>query len=316
MCCLTWPCSHSSSSAIFKRDIEPIISPSPSSMHHQQINPHHIPCAKGTGQLEQSVLSILDSATAILTGMGTEDVANEVAVISPSTSAFDVIEHSSGFASPIGKLRSRSPSPVGSKVGQAASPRDEVQTPASILGLQNVGSFSPPPSTLSPPLKVPRPTIHIAWLITTAFIGKNVVSDVTLALAVATQTSSNDSTTSSQEPSPKTTTLEHFPPNVVGWRLPWLRFLSNPSPGQLNCISSWCLASFPAFSFTLESESAMKIIYRILINQVQRLITKGASFSANYSGRSILTPVFFQDCIPLQRSKSSSRNSSLHTPSI
>ncbi|KAJ3532600.1 hypothetical protein NMY22_g7674 [Coprinellus aureogranulatus] len=58
---------HSSSSAIFERDIEPILPPSPPSLPGKPLDPHRIPRAKNTEQLDQAVPSVLDSAAAILT---------------------------------------------------------------------------------------------------------------------------------------------------------------------------------------------------------------------------------------------------------
>lgn len=227
--------SLSSSSAIFERDIEPIVCPSPPNAHYHQPNPHRIPRAKGTEHLEQSVPSVLDSAAAILTHMGNEDVTNEVAVVSPAGSILEVVERSSGFASPIGSLRSRSPSPVGSRVGQVTSAKGEIlltipvsaqapqviSFPTSILGLHNIGtpSLSPPPSTTISPQ---RPTIHTSPSVanTSDSSGgiKNIGGDVSILTPTVMTPSSvyfsaSDSVMSSRQPSPKTTTLEH-PPNV------------------------------------------------------------------------------------------------------
>ncbi|KXN84628.1 hypothetical protein AN958_12260 [Leucoagaricus sp. SymC.cos] len=117
---------HSSSSAIFERDIEPIVPPSPPFPQ----NPHRIPRAKGTEQLEHSVPSVLDSAASIL---ATIDDSNEpnIAIVAPASTSpvgFESIlarSPNSGFTSPIGSFRSRSPSPLGLRVatgpGVAAS---------------------------------------------------------------------------------------------------------------------------------------------------------------------------------------------------
>ncbi|TEB27623.1 hypothetical protein FA13DRAFT_1816316 [Coprinellus micaceus] len=124
---------HSSSSAIFERDIEPMLPPSPPSHSGKPLDPHRIPRARNTEQLEQSVPSVLDSAAAILTstsppsflasstsanagsptsGAGSVDQVEVVApVSSPGPSIFGRAGGSaSGFASPL-SLRSRSPSP-------------------------------------------------------------------------------------------------------------------------------------------------------------------------------------------------------------
>lgn len=118
---------HSSSSAIFERDIEPLVPPSPphsytlspTSPAYHPPNPHRIPRAKGTEALEASVPSVLDSAAAILGSLAADPDA--VAVVSPAP-AVDFLGsptglglalggRTSGFASPIGSFRSRSPSP-------------------------------------------------------------------------------------------------------------------------------------------------------------------------------------------------------------
>ncbi|KAJ7122042.1 hypothetical protein C8R43DRAFT_1112087 [Mycena crocata] len=105
---------HSSSSAIFERDIEPLhLSPA---VNGAKKDPHRIPRSKNTETLEQSVPSVLDSAASILNSMTTED-GDSIAVIAPAPSSAGLLDQgtvrsrSSGFASPIGSFRSRSPSP-------------------------------------------------------------------------------------------------------------------------------------------------------------------------------------------------------------
>ncbi|KAF7768360.1 hypothetical protein Agabi119p4_7603 [Agaricus bisporus var. burnettii] len=101
---------RSSSSAIFERDIEPLVCPSPTSH-----NPHRIPRAKTT---ELSVPSVLDSAASVL---ATLDESNDVAVVAPASSTSPAFSPSSGFTSPIGSFRSRSPSPLGLRVASGGS---------------------------------------------------------------------------------------------------------------------------------------------------------------------------------------------------
>jgi hypothetical protein len=211
--------SRSSSSAIFERDIEPIVSPSPPSAHHHQFNPHRIPRSKGTEQLEQSVPSVLDSAATILAGVGKD----EVAVVSPAASLHDLVERSSGFASPIGSLRSRSPSP--SRVG-TSSPRGDllltipvspqatsfIASPASILGLQNMGS--PPFATHLVPTHS-QPSAKSAFVPTTPAAPLPSLTDTNVPDTPTTYTNQIypiiDSTSSSPQSSPKTTTVEQHP---------------------------------------------------------------------------------------------------------
>ncbi|KAF8143324.1 hypothetical protein K438DRAFT_1876151 [Mycena galopus ATCC 62051] len=74
---------HSSSSAIFERDIEPIHI-SPVSPHaNAKKDPHRTARSKNTEMLDQSVPSVLDSAASILTSMTSED-GDSIAVIAPA----------------------------------------------------------------------------------------------------------------------------------------------------------------------------------------------------------------------------------------
>ncbi|KIY53147.1 hypothetical protein FISHEDRAFT_69282 [Fistulina hepatica ATCC 64428] len=155
--------AHSASSAIFERDIESILSPS--SPHH--INPHLIPRAKATEQLEQSVPSVLDSAAAVLAEV-------HVSAISPSvlSPAFAVEPHGDditveiaspvapGSMSPVsaaGSLQaqtspivaspmvlSRSPSPPGTATSLTVNP------PQSAMAMSVVDPQSPVSAYFSP----------------------------------------------------------------------------------------------------------------------------------------------------------------------
>ena len=207
--------SHSSSSAIFERDIEPHISPSPSLTHNHPPNPHRIPRSKGTEQLENSVPSVLDSAASILAALEDVDVGDQVAVVSPASSTFDK-GRSSGFASPIGSFRSRSPSPLGVRIGVPGQSRAEMllnlppvphSAPISVLGLHNMTS-----PTLSPPsILATRPAISTSQTSTTITkVSRNNSGD---APSIATPNSAYYSTVSdfSNDPSPMTS--EH-PPNL------------------------------------------------------------------------------------------------------
>ncbi|PFH49832.1 hypothetical protein AMATHDRAFT_62308 [Amanita thiersii Skay4041] len=164
---------HSSSSAIFERDIEPVVPPSPPT---STTNPHRIPRAKTTEHLELSVPSVLDSAAAILTGIQDPDAGDQIAVVTPASSMFhDRFSSSggSGFTSPIGSFRSRSPSPLGLRLGQGLPgahhrtdlllniplPHQQSQQP------QSMNAIATPPMSCSPqsakvPLVPLRPTIQ------------------------------------------------------------------------------------------------------------------------------------------------------------
>ncbi|KAF9459266.1 hypothetical protein BDZ94DRAFT_1051992 [Collybia nuda] len=215
---------HSSSSAIFERDIEPISprSPSPSPHGHGHLhpshppNPHRIPRSKTTEQLEHSVPSVLDAAAAILAE--DTDHTEHVSVLAPApASGFDLthIGRSSGFASPIGSFRSRSPSPtVGSSSGRVPQNRSSsllLSIPGSSVSASPPGtsllasasaiSSSPPGpgaigATGSPPT---RPVVQTA------------VQPGSSTPSIVTPTSAYFSTTSSDGngESPTTTTREH-----------------------------------------------------------------------------------------------------------
>ncbi|KAF8148083.1 hypothetical protein B0H34DRAFT_680002 [Crassisporium funariophilum] len=258
---------HSSSSAIFERDIEPIAPPSPPTTHHNHPpNPHRIARAKGTEQLEQSVPSVLDSAAAILAGLEDTDVGDQVAVVSPASSSFDARGQSSGFASPIGSLRSRSPSPLGLRVGMPTQTRAEIllsiphsnqaaqphaptpavaiASPTSVLGLHNMT----PQSTLSPSsASSPRPLIVTSntSATITQVSSEEGVDHSAITPSIVTPTSAYFSTTAtvSGEASPTTTTREH-PPSLPS---PGLSPTSYPST-SLTSPHSQSLVSSPISS--------------------------------------------------------------------
>lgn len=123
--------------------------PSPPSSHPP--NPHRIPRSKGTEQLEQSVPSVLDSAASILASSSPME-EDYIAVVTPARD-----RTRSGFASPIGSLRSRSPSPI--------SGRSPAMHRSSLL-LSVPGSSSPSapialPMLSSSPTKEPQGRLSI-----------------------------------------------------------------------------------------------------------------------------------------------------------
>ncbi|KAJ7213025.1 hypothetical protein GGX14DRAFT_446067 [Mycena pura] len=151
---------HSSSSAIFERDIEPT-HVSPSTFGGKK-DPHRIPRSKNTESLEQSVPSVLDSAASILASMASED-GDSIAVIGPaplSAGLFDqstVRSRSSGFASPVFRSRSPSPSP---RAANRNSLLLNIPPPLSLGGQhQHVATplptFPSPPASSSPPSSAP-----------------------------------------------------------------------------------------------------------------------------------------------------------------
>ncbi|KAJ6594560.1 hypothetical protein B0H19DRAFT_1225670 [Mycena capillaripes] len=148
---------HSSSSAIFERDIEPIhLSPAAPGAKK---DPHRTARSKNTETLEQSVPSVLDSAASILTSM-TGDDGDSIAVIAPaplsSAGLLDqstVRSRSSGFASPIGSFRSRSPSPS-ARSGNRNSLLLNIPSSGPLAPHQHVATpipgFPSPPASSSP----------------------------------------------------------------------------------------------------------------------------------------------------------------------
>ncbi|KAH9832090.1 uncharacterized protein C8Q71DRAFT_714639 [Rhodofomes roseus] len=106
---------HSSSSAIFERDIEPI---TPAALS-PTADPHRVSRGRYTEQLEQSVPSVLDSAAAILAAPDSQyDDFDAVSIITPAPPDSG---YRSGLASPSSRLSSRSPSPTGISPGRRTS---------------------------------------------------------------------------------------------------------------------------------------------------------------------------------------------------
>jgi hypothetical protein len=214
----------------------------------------------------------LDSAATILAGMGKDDIANEVAVVSPAASILEMVERSSGFASPIGSLRSRSPSPVGSKL-PAAPPRAEVlltipvspqaasivPSPASILGLQNIGSPPFPtqlPTISHPPARVQRPFVQTVAAAHQNATDSN-LTDTSTSSRYPTLDSVTNSTSSSRQSSLKTTTLEHFPPFILNAQL---------SPQSPHMVSPSSLSSHPPSPVHLPKKRLSFMSYKDLLS--------------------------------------------------
>ncbi|KAG1867685.1 hypothetical protein F4604DRAFT_1776415 [Suillus subluteus] len=204
--------AHSSSSAIFERDIEPMHPPSPPS----HPNPHRIARAKGTEQLEHSVPSVLDSAASILAASSPME-EDHISVVSPSRDRDRLT--ASGFASPIGSLRSRSPSPSGRTSLLLSIPTQ--QGPVTPLNISTPGVGAGSPQRLS---------IQTSPL---AFPSKQGTSSkASSPPSINTPASVYYSTLSSVEPSPTTTTMEHppavLPPNAMSTLSPSSTYTSSP----------------------------------------------------------------------------------------
>ncbi|ESK93359.1 hypothetical protein Moror_1770 [Moniliophthora roreri MCA 2997] len=219
---------HSSSSAIFERDIEPIVSPSPPHSH----DPHRIPRAKATEALEQSVPSVLDSAASILAGLQ-DAQTDQVAVETPALLDCVGGGRRSGVASPIGSFRSRSPSPGASGFGPSG-------------GKGGLLLSIPHPHSQSPPR--PQPTISTNISPTSQQFHAPAPApppQPTETPSIVTPTSAYFSTTSSvaseAESSPTTTTREKAPdfPDDVDVRSPMVPSPPPPSAVEPSSFSAY-----------------------------------------------------------------------------
>ncbi|EJD35940.1 hypothetical protein AURDEDRAFT_130366 [Auricularia subglabra TFB-10046 SS5] len=143
---------HSSSSAIFERDIEPL----PAGTMHLHPHPHRTPRSKGT---EGDVPSVLTSAASALAA--TSAPASPSAPSTELGDPFVVIAPAAQIVgSPSGGTRTASPSGRASPAREQ-SPRRRTSTAASISGLSGSPPllpsplFSGSPPSLSSPLPVP-----------------------------------------------------------------------------------------------------------------------------------------------------------------
>ena len=205
MACFFYCSSHSSSSAIFERDIEPIGPPSPPSSHPP--NPHRIPRSKGTEQLEQGVPSVLDSAASVLASSSPME-EDHIAVLTPARDRDRTFR--SGFASPIGSLRSRSPSPTSGR----SPARHRSSLLLSVPGSSSPCAPIPLPLLSSSPTKESQGHLTIQTSpanppppVATATTGKKAGKS---SPSINTPTSMYYSTLSSADSSPSTT-VEHLP---------------------------------------------------------------------------------------------------------
>ncbi|CUA69883.1 hypothetical protein RSOLAG22IIIB_04139 [Rhizoctonia solani] len=130
---------HSSSSAIFERDIE-----QPSFVSHTIKDPHHISRAM-THELDAAVPSVLSAAISAL-NVGSED---DVSVIAPAQLNKPRFSHSRSPSPttrpPLVERHSTGPSPPATDTSPALSPHQTGASPTSPL------------SPVTPPLAIPRP---------------------------------------------------------------------------------------------------------------------------------------------------------------
>ncbi|KAI0321120.1 hypothetical protein OF83DRAFT_1274794 [Amylostereum chailletii] len=154
---------HSSSSAIFERDIEPISLPSSQTSHPP--NPHRIPRGKATEQLDHAVPSVLDSAAAVLASSD-----DSISVVAPALPSPELTSSRSGVASPVSRMSSRSPSPAPGRMRALPSPSPSlVQTQPSAAstatnesGPRLPGAYIPTPISTSPPPEPSSPLQSIS----------------------------------------------------------------------------------------------------------------------------------------------------------
>ena len=159
-------------------------------------NPHRIPRAKGTEQLEYSVPSVLDSAASILAA-STPIEEDHVSVLTPARDRLTT----SGFASPIGSLRSRSPSPTARASLLLSIPNQQ-------------GHFSPvnihsPAVTSGSPQRLSIQTSPVVLPSKQSPNTTNTSGKSSAPPSISTPVSVYYSTRSSAESSPTTTTVEH-----------------------------------------------------------------------------------------------------------
>ncbi|KAL5521000.1 hypothetical protein ACEPAG_8922 [Sanghuangporus baumii] len=240
---------HSSSSAIFERDIEP---PPHILTHAHPTHPHRTPRSKTTEPIDSSVPSVLDSAAALLTS--TDELEEQtVAVEAPASSCA-----ASTLGSPVSR-GSRSPSPSasagagrGGRTSMLLNLPSPVQStivsvplsPSSMSSGAGRGGASPPhiSSHSSSPRMSPPP-------ISTSFSGGQTMpggfspssekeasptsTPQQLRNGTSTPSSIGGSTHYESAPSsPKTTTLEHPPhslPTSPSTPTATMSFASSPS---------------------------------------------------------------------------------------
>ncbi|KII85728.1 hypothetical protein PLICRDRAFT_178759 [Plicaturopsis crispa FD-325 SS-3] len=143
---------HSSSSAIFERDIEPLAGSSPPDPHH---NPH-----RNARQLDQSVPSVLDSAAEVLTAAASPPV---LATSSPRLLDDDVEVVAPATVYTASPITSRSPSPRPGSLLLSQSLTVEPEQPAWSSVLEPPPVRPVPSIQTSPePHHRPHPTVELS----------------------------------------------------------------------------------------------------------------------------------------------------------
>ncbi|TFK87204.1 hypothetical protein K466DRAFT_491320 [Polyporus arcularius HHB13444] len=206
---------HSSSSAIFERDIEPITSSLPLTA-----DPHHQPRAKFTEELDRAVPSVLDSAAEVLTSTGPdEDDLDTVSIVTPAP-----VEpgYRSGFTSPISRLSSRSPSPSGNRRSLLFSTSLPGSPPKTVQGSPPVRptvQTSPDPfAPLALSVSPPAPSATATPTPTSAYY------------SVSSSASPSDADSNSNSSSPTTATHTEHPLHSLPQQPQQLTSITIPAP--------------------------------------------------------------------------------------
>ncbi|EKM53334.1 uncharacterized protein PHACADRAFT_259631 [Phanerochaete carnosa HHB-10118-sp] len=270
---------HSSSSAIFERDIEPL---TPSTPLHHATDPHRIPRGKLSEQLDQSVPSVLDSAAEMLTAdPDDKDSMDFIAVVTPVS--FDHLPPislgpRSGFTSPISQMSSRSPSPNGmsnrkSVILGLPSPTPSFTMPLPGQTQSPVVSTSPPmrPAVqTNSPSQAPAPSISTP---TSAYFSvHSEESSPTTATHVEHPLHTLSSSTSSATPTTVSGGLaSHAPPSPKN-PSKRLSFLS-----YTDLLTSVPASTHPLSSFTQFNEPPPHLSSVIGIPQAQAQLSSGAA---------------------------------------
>ncbi|KAI0765083.1 hypothetical protein C8Q74DRAFT_1204873 [Fomes fomentarius] len=210
---------HSSSSAIFERDIEPIASPLSLTS-----DPHHIARAKFTEEIERAVPSVLDSAAAVLTSTNPDD--DNLDAISIVTPAPIEPGYQSGFTSPISRLSSRSPSPNGNR--------------RSLLFSNSLPGSPPKPAQGSPPTRPtvqtnPVPVAPLAPLTFAPNAAPNLSTTVTPTptsayFSAASSSAPSEADSNSNASSPTTATHTEHPLHTLPTQPQYLTSIAVPAP--------------------------------------------------------------------------------------
>ncbi|KAI0746640.1 hypothetical protein C8Q80DRAFT_1219975 [Daedaleopsis nitida] len=272
---------HSSSSAIFERDIEPIAS----SLPHTS-DPHHISRAKFTEELERAVPSVLDSAAAILTSTNPDDDdLDAISIVTPAPVEPGTL---SGATSPISRLSSRSPSPSGNRRSLLfsnslpGSPPKHIQgSPPTRPTIQTnpVASLAP----LSPSGFVPAPSSTVTPTPTSAYFSAASSTDSNSNASSPTTATHTEHPLHSMPPQPQQLTSMTIPapfpslppsPKNVTKRLSFISYMD-------------LLSSTPASAIPLSSLTSAAVVSEPPPHITSVIGLPQAQYAASSSGGSI-----------------------------